>query len=61
MPLFNIVGLTAINTSFFVGFCCLDAEDTESFQWVFERVRELYNEMGMRHPQQSSQTAIPLF
>src|ERR1700722_20410424 len=28
MPLFNIIGLTAMNTSF-VGFCFLDAEDGE--------------------------------
>jgi hypothetical protein len=50
MPLFNIVGVTAINTSFFVGFCFLDAEDTESFQWVLERIQDLYKELGMRHP-----------
>jgi hypothetical protein len=50
MPLFNIVGVTAIGTSFFVGFSFLDTEDIESFQWVLERVRELYNEMGMQWP-----------
>jgi transposase-like protein len=50
MPLFNIVGVTAIGTSFFVGFSFLDTEDIESFQWVLERVRELYYEMGMQWP-----------
>jgi hypothetical protein len=50
MPLFNIVGVTAINTSFFVGFCFLDNEDTESFQWVLERLHELYDEMGIPRP-----------
>jgi hypothetical protein len=50
MPLFNIVGVTAINTSFFVGFCFLDAEDTESFQWVLERLRDLYVDLGISHP-----------
>ena len=50
MPLFNIIGVTAINTSFFVGFCFLDAEDSESFEWVLEKLRELYNELGIRYP-----------
>jgi hypothetical protein len=50
MPLFNIIGVTAINTSFFIGFCFLDAEDAESFEWVLERLRELYSELGIRYP-----------
>jgi hypothetical protein len=49
-PLFNIAGVTTINTSFFVGFCFLDNENAESFEWVLERLRELYDEMGLEHP-----------
>jgi hypothetical protein len=48
MPLFNIVGVTAISTSFFVGFCFLDTEDIESFQWVLEKLQELCNELGVQ-------------
>jgi MULE transposase domain len=50
MPLFNIIGVTAMNTSFFVGFGFLDAEDGGSFKWALERLRDLYDELGIRHP-----------
>jgi hypothetical protein len=50
MPLFNIVGVTAINTSFFVGFCFLDTEDIETFEWVLKKLQELYNELGIQYP-----------
>jgi transposase-like protein len=50
MPLFNIIGVTEINTSFFVGFCFLDTEDAESFEWVLGRLRELYDELDLRYP-----------
>jgi hypothetical protein len=43
MPLFNIIGVTAMNTSFFVGFCFLDAEDREGFKGDLERLRDLYD------------------
>jgi MULE transposase-like protein len=52
MPLFNIVGVTstAMNMSFFVGFYFFDVEDGEGFKWALERLRDLYDELGIRHP-----------
>jgi hypothetical protein len=38
-----------MNTSFFVGFCFLDAEDGEGFKWTLERLRG-YDELGIRQP-----------
>jgi MULE transposase domain len=50
MPQFDIVGATVIGTSFSVGFCFLDGEDEGNFRWVLEKLRCVYDELGIRHP-----------
>ena len=50
MPLLVITGVTALNTSFFVGFCFMAAEKTSDYVWVLEQLKLLYTELHLSHP-----------
>jgi MULE transposase domain len=43
LPLLNIVGSTCLNTTFYIAFCFLKYEDTESYIWVLSNIKSLYN------------------
>jgi len=41
MPLMNIIGITSVNTSFFVGFVFLDSETIPYYSWALEKLKEI--------------------
>lgn len=43
MKLLDIVGVTKLNSTFFVGFCLLAAEEKESFSWALRCLKEIYS------------------
>jgi len=50
MPLLVITGVTALNTSFFVGFCFMAAEKTADYVWVLKQLKLLYTELDLPDP-----------
>ncbi len=50
MPLLVITGVTALNTSFFVGFCFMAAEKTANYVWVLKQLKLLYTELDLPDP-----------
>ena len=50
IPLLVITRVTALNTSFYVGFAFMKAEYTEDYVWVMEQLRDLYDELGIPWP-----------
>jgi hypothetical protein len=42
LPLFNIVGTTLLNTTFFVAFVFTNSRAAGAFTWIFEKLREVY-------------------
>ncbi len=50
MPLLVITGVTALNTSFFVGFCFMEAEKTADYVWVLEQLKLLYTQLDLPDP-----------
>lgn len=50
MPLFNIVGSTLLNTTFYVAFVLTSSRTAEAFTWVLERLREVYTELELDLP-----------
>ena len=50
LPLLVITGVTALNTSFYVGFAFMRAEYTPDYTWVMGQVRALYDRLGLQYP-----------
>jgi hypothetical protein len=50
LSLFNIVGTTLLNTTFFVAFVLTNSRAAEAFIWVFEKLREVYRELELDLP-----------
>ena len=42
LPLLNIVGTTYLNSTFHMTFCFMAKEDKESYFWVLEQLKKLY-------------------
>ncbi len=47
MSLLIITEVTALNTSFFVGFCFMEAEKTANYVWVLKQLKLLYTELNL--------------
>lgn len=50
MPLFNIVGNTLLNTTFYLAFVLTASRAAEAFEWVFEKLQEVYTELELAFP-----------
>ena len=50
MPLLVITGVTNLNTTFYVAFCFLRAEDSDDYCWALEQLRELLLHVGVPDP-----------
>ena len=50
LPLLVITGVTALNTSFYLGFAFMKAEYTSDYTWVMGQVRALYDRLGLQYP-----------
>lgn len=50
LPLLVITGVTALNTSFYVGFAFMKAEHIPDYQWVLQQLRDLYDELDIPFP-----------
>lgn len=50
MPLLVINGVTALNTTFFVGFAFLSSERTADYTWVLTQLKQLYEEIDASNP-----------
>jgi hypothetical protein len=50
LPLFNIVGTTLLNTTFFAAFVLTNSRAAEAFTWIFEKLREVYRELELDPP-----------
>ena len=45
-----ITGVTALNTSFYVGFAFMKAEHTPDYTWVIEQLSALYDNLSLQYP-----------
>ena len=50
MPLLQVTGTTALNTTFTIAFCLVGAEKEPDFRWALEKLRDLAQERNIRHP-----------
>ena len=50
MPLFVITGVTALNTTFFIGFTFMAKEGILQYNWVLSQLKEMYEETGITTP-----------
>jgi len=50
LPLVIITGVTALNTSFYVGMAFIDGESIPNYEWVLEQLRELYQKLNCAFP-----------
>ncbi len=50
LPLLDIIGCTALNTTFYVGFCFMSQEKEEDYIWVLQNLRNLYIGLGIEPP-----------
>jgi len=50
LPLLDILGVTALNTTYYVGFCFMVKEEREDYVWVLQNLRALYNSLGIEAP-----------
>ncbi|KDN68180.1 putative MULE transposase domain-containing protein [Colletotrichum sublineola] len=50
MPLFQVVGLTAVNTTFNACFCLVSAETTNFYRWVLLQLRQLLQDSNIPDP-----------
>ncbi len=50
LPLLIITGVTALNTSFYLGFAFMSSEHTPDYVWVLEQLKELYDELDLPYP-----------
>jgi hypothetical protein len=50
MPLLIITGVTALNTSFYAGFCFMRGESYSDYVWVMEAVVRLYKHLDLPYP-----------
>jgi hypothetical protein len=50
MKLFNIVGITLLNTTFYLAFMFLTHKATPDFAWVFTRLKWVYDQLELPHP-----------
>lgn len=51
MPLLIIIGVTCINTSFFVAFCFMKGETFGDYCWVLEALKRLYDHLNLSYPE----------
>lgn len=52
MPLLDIVGITSLNTSFYVGFCFVQVakEDFNHYEFALRCLDEIYSGLDLAHP-----------
>ena len=50
MPLLDIVGHTAIGTTFYIGFAFVDREKENRYTWVLDQLKSLFRSLGIRDP-----------
>src|ERR1700740_107688 len=50
MPLLDIVGVTSLGKSFYVGFCFVSKEDTEHFTFALRCLQEVYSQLNLDYP-----------
>jgi hypothetical protein len=50
LPLFNIVGTTLLNTTFYVEFVLTNSRTAEAFTLVFKRLQEVYRKLELDLP-----------
>ncbi|KDN72098.1 putative MULE transposase domain-containing protein, partial [Colletotrichum sublineola] len=50
MPLFQVVGLTSVNTTYNACFCLVSAETTDFYRWVLLQLRELLQSNNVPDP-----------
>jgi len=50
LPLLRILGITALKTTYYVGFCFMAKEEREDYIWVLQNLRALYNSLGIEAP-----------
>jgi hypothetical protein len=50
IKLFNIVGVTFLNTTFYLAFIFLTHKATFDFAWVFTRLKWVYDQLELLHP-----------
>ncbi len=47
MPLLIIIGVIALNTTFYAAFCFMKGENYSDYVWVMEALMHLYNYLDM--------------
>jgi hypothetical protein len=50
VKLFNIVGVTLLNTTFHLAFVFLTHKETADFTWTFTRLKKIYDELELTYP-----------
>jgi len=50
MPLLIITGVTALNITFYVGFCFMKGETYSDYEWVMKALVRLYNHLDLPYP-----------
>lgn len=50
MPLLIIIGVTALNTTFYVAFCFMKGESYSDYEWVIEALVRLYDHLNLSYP-----------
>ena len=50
MPLLQVTGSTALNTTFTIAFCLISAEKEPDFRWALQNLRDLAQERNIRPP-----------
>lgn len=50
-PMLSIIGQSPLGNTFFIGGAFLQKEDIESFTWVLNHFRQLYQPLNIDHPQ----------
>jgi hypothetical protein len=50
IKLFNIVGITFLNITFYLAFMFLTHKATPDFAWVFTRLKWVYDQLELPHP-----------
>lgn len=51
MPLLVMVGISYLNTTFYLGFAFLAEEKEEDYKWALEQVREIYSDFTISRPE----------
>jgi MULE transposase domain len=50
MPLLDIVGVNALNKSFYVGFCFLSKEDADYYEFALQNLQSIYTQLTLEFP-----------